>query len=495
MISIIEPSPHDQATAYLAATCYKSDDTRPYLFKTSDYGASWTKITGGIPDDEFTRVIREDPHRRGLLYCGTETGIYVSFDDGGNWQRLEGLPITPVWDLVIHDTDLVAATHGRSFWIVDDLTPLHQFQESVLNESARLFAPRDTVRYRVYGRAFERKSPRYINYKMTGPVTVAYKPTESPSGAKGEDFYDAGKNPPDGVIVHYWLKEPPADPVTLTFLDAQGQEIRSFTSKRPEEPAPQPSPGVSAEAELQAQTAEEEVSSEPEPPPDEGPWVPTAAGMNRFVWDLRYPKLPKLEDRPGRDPRTEMLEAATPPQVTAGRYAVRLSVGGQTSTESFSILPDPRLPVTEAEAAEQFKLKLAIYERLVETHAALNQIVRVRQQVEEWERRAKGRQNPERVEQAGKVFKEQLSGIEAELINLDADKPQPGLAKLKEKLCTLSSMIDESDHAPTQGAREVYAQLSQQLEQQRARLAQVLEEHTRVFGEAVQAAAVPAIVP
>src|SRR4030095_16553698 len=127
LVSVIEPSPHDAATCYVAATAYKLDDTRPYLFKTSDYGSTWTRITGGLPDSEFTRVVREDPHRRGLLYAGTETGVWVSLDDGGAWQRLRGnLPGAHIHDLIVKNTDLVVATHGRAFWILDDLTPLHQ---------------------------------------------------------------------------------------------------------------------------------------------------------------------------------------------------------------------------------------------------------------------------------------------------------------------------------------------------------------------------------
>ena len=130
LISIVEASPHDEDTLYVAATRYKHDDTRPYLYKTADRGKTWRKITGGIPDGEFTRTIREDPSRKGLLYCGTETAIYVSFDDGGRWHRLGGnLPVAPIYDLVIKGVEMVVATHGRSIWILDDLTPLHQLHD------------------------------------------------------------------------------------------------------------------------------------------------------------------------------------------------------------------------------------------------------------------------------------------------------------------------------------------------------------------------------
>ncbi len=138
LISVLEPSPHDASTCYLAATRYKHDDLTPYLYKTSDSGATWQRITEGIPAHEFTRVIRADPHRRGLLYAGTETGIYVSFDDGGHWQRLQAnLPIAPIHDLMVKGTDLLAATHGRSFWVLDDLSPLHQVDEQTASGPGR----------------------------------------------------------------------------------------------------------------------------------------------------------------------------------------------------------------------------------------------------------------------------------------------------------------------------------------------------------------------
>ena len=152
LVSMIEVSPHDPATAYLAATRYKLDDTSPMFFKTSDYGESWTDISRGMPAGEYTRVIREDPSRRGLLYAGTETGAYVSFDDSGSWWPLQGnLPVVPVYDLAVKDNDLVAATHGRGFWILDDLTPLHQITNGLANPPVRLLEPRPAVRLRSPG--------------------------------------------------------------------------------------------------------------------------------------------------------------------------------------------------------------------------------------------------------------------------------------------------------------------------------------------------------
>lgn len=196
LISIIDPSPHDPATAYVAATRYKLDDQTPYLYRTSDYGATWTRITNGIADGDFTRVIREDPERRGLLYAGTERTIYVSFDDGGHWQPLDhGLPVVPVHDIQVKEGDLAVATHGRSFWILDNVALLHQMDARALADPVHLFKPRNTVRFRD-------GSDRVANY--------------------GERRM-AGANPPSGVVVPYMIRERAAGPVTLRIL--KGTEV------------------------------------------------------------------------------------------------------------------------------------------------------------------------------------------------------------------------------------------------------------------------------
>jgi photosystem II stability/assembly factor-like uncharacterized protein len=453
LISIIEPSPREAATAYLAATRYKLGDTTPYLYKTNNYGATWTRITSGIPDGAITRVIREDPNRHGLLYAGTETGVYISFDDGASWQPLEtNLPVTPIHDLLLKGTDLIAATHGRAFWILDDITPLHQMADAQADGQATLFEPRDTMRFKFYDRTgFSAQTPGYVTYHLTGPVTVAYRTSETASGAKTRHYLDAGKNPPNGVIIHYAFAEKPEGEVTLTMLDGDSKEVRSFTSKA-----------------------------------ENGPRVPVEVGANRFVWDLRYTKPTALEsDKKKDDIRAQMAEAAIAPKVLPGEYAVRLAVGDKTITQRFRVLADPRLSITADDLRAQFELKQAIFTQVEEVHQAINHLRRMRKQIESWEDRAKGRDGAERLIEGGTALKAKLTAIESELINLDEDKPQPGPNRLKEKLTTLGNMIEESDDAPTQGAREVFVALSEQVQQQVAALRQVTDEDVRQFNELV----------
>jgi hypothetical protein len=199
LVSIIEPSPHDPAVAYVATTRYKLDDFHPYLYKTTDYGATWTRITDGIADNDFTRAIREDPERRGLLFAGTETGVQVSFDDGAHWQPLQlKLPAVPVHDLTVKEGDLIAATHGRGFWVLDDIGPLRQVTNE--NESregpAHLFAPRPAIRYTQAGGFPGASGALAKNYRSSGAFMLTYREKELPTGEKTQKYLDAGQNPP-----------------------------------------------------------------------------------------------------------------------------------------------------------------------------------------------------------------------------------------------------------------------------------------------------------
>ncbi|HEX6796976.1 MAG TPA: hypothetical protein VF116_04575 [Ktedonobacterales bacterium] len=478
LVSIVEPSPHASApgTAYVAATAYKLDDRRPYLFKTDDYGASWSAIAEGLPEEAITRVIREDPSRRGLLYAGTETGVFISFDDGAHWQPFQGnLPVTPIHDLMVKGTDLLAATHGRSFWILDDLSPLHQMQADQDSAPATLYAPRETVRFRVYDRSGMSSSnpPGYANYQLTGPVTVAYRDTVKADGTKTKRYFDAGQNPPIGVIIHYAFAQKPEDEVTLAILDAEGNEVRSYSSKG--------------------------ENGKPN-----GKRVPAEAGANRFVWDFRGRAPTALEDDPKKDdPSAQAQEAGIAPRMLPGDYQVRLTVGDTVLTQPFTLAPDPRLPVTAEELREQYTLKAAIRDRVDTVNMAINTIRRLRKQLADWEQRAQRNQSQgqagEQANQAGEVadaakqLGEKLAALEAELINPGPDKPRPGAFRLKEKLAALSAMIDESDDTPTQGAREVYANLAEQVDERRQQLDALLAEEVAAFNGRVQAAGLPAV--
>ena len=262
-VATIELSPHDPATAYVAAFRYKLDDYRPYLFKTADYGATWTQITGNLPDDDFTRVIREDPVRPGLLYAGTERGLFVSCDDGASWLPFNrNLPVAPIHDLAIRGDDLIAATHGRSFWITDGLALLRQLAAGEV-APVHLFEPAPALRMAGDTDPTAASRKQYaVGLGIPGTLYVAQKP----DGGFERRMLDAGANPRAGVVLHYHLQEQPEGEVTLSFHDASGEEIRGFSSVEPKPP---------------------EDDSKEQPPKD--PVVPAKAGMNRFAWDMRYP--------------------------------------------------------------------------------------------------------------------------------------------------------------------------------------------------------------
>ena len=479
-INSIEASPHDPATAYVAATMYKWDDNKPYLYKTSDFGKTWKRITNGIPATAFTRVIREDPNKRGLLYAGTETGLYVSFDDGGDWQSMQfGFPVVPITDLAIHkrEQDLVAATQGRSFYIFDDLPFIHQ-----LMAAGGMDAIKQT-------RLFQPENP----YRMDGgspplPATAS-----------------VGRNPANGAVVYYSLKSKPTSDVVLEFLDASGKSIQKFTGKPAKDtPAAQPSPSPSASVQPSAQPtpsavaqvtpASEEPQAGGEEPGGFGaarqPRVTTDVGVNRFVWDLRYSESVRF---PGMILWAGEMRG---PRVTPGMYQVRLTVDGQTTSQSFEVKADPRLSTSATDYAKQLELGLKIRDKVTETHNAIIQIRDVRKQVDDLLKRVAGQPGFKVINDAATPLKKNLTAVEESLYqtkNRSSQDPLNFPIRLNNKLAALAGVVQSADAAPTDQSYAVYDELVVQIDAQLAKLAQIMKTEVPAFNQLVRDQNVPAV--
>ncbi len=444
LISIIEPSPHDPATAYVAATRYKLDDFKPYIYKTTDYGRTWKKITTGLPENEYTRVVREDPHRRGLLYAGTERGVYVSFDAGEHWQSLQlNLPHVPIHDLVVHprEKDVIVATHGRSFWILDDVTPLHQITDEVAQSDVVLFKPRHVYR------------TRGISFRRPG--------------------MSVGQNPPNGAIFYYYFKQKPEEEVKLEILDARGRVIKTFSSKAKEEERPSDLMALFFGRGRQRKR------------------VPAEAGLNRFIWDLRYPDAKRV-------PGGFLWAGSTRgPIAVPGRYQVRLRVGDRTFTQPFEIRKDPRVKASLEDLRAQFDLLIKIRDRLSEAHEAVNTIRDVRKQIDDLVKRLSGHPQQKTIADAAKALKKKLGAIEQEIIQVKVKAPQDTLnypIKLNNKLASLASAVASADARPTRQAYEVFRDLSAKLDDQLARLKEILQKDIPAFNRQVKAQKIPAII-
>ena len=459
LICMIEVSPHDPATAYLAATRYKLDDTRPMLYKTTDYGQTWTSITAGLPQDDYTRVVREDPTRPGLLYAGTETGVHVSFNQGESWQPLRAnLPVVPVYDLAIKDDNLIAATHGRSFWILDDLSQLHQLTSSLTDQSFVLLQPRDT--YRVRSPFRERKPTPGKIYRAGLGGDVTYSETLGKGGETVRKFWDAGENPPDGVMIHYYLKEAPAE-ITLSILEEDGRIIQNFSSNPPEADENTPEPRVPAEP-----------------------------GMNRFVWNMRYPPARRVPE----DKSTE--DSLVGPLASPGTYQVTLQVGDDSQTQTFHIVKDPRVGASQEDLDAQFQFLIQIRDKVSETHDGINQLRRVRQQVGQWVSRAQGHPSAETVGDAAELVKGKLGQIEDQLIQSAYRGARDRLdlpVRLNRKLAELTAVVANADFAPPQQVYQVFDYLSADIDQQLVALQQVIDQDVAQFANLVRDLDIPAI--
>ena len=471
LVTVIEPSAYDPSTVYMAATRYKLDDYSPYLFKTTDRGRSWQRLDGAFPKNEITRMLRADPARDGLLYAGTEMGLFVSFDDGASWQPMPGnLPVAPVYDMQIKDDDLVVATHGRAFWILDDLTPLRQTESLTAADdgAAQLFTPRRTLRrWLPWSVNMTRGDGR--NYALAFGQLITYRDGKDDSGQNVRRILDGGENPPQGALVYYTLPEG-AEEVCLTVLDAGGNEIGSF--------GPKP-----------AQTDKEE-SEDPL-----AQYIAAKTGLNRFVWNLRYADAEQLEG----DPFTEksVTGALAPP----GVYQVRLTVDGESQTEAFELYVDPQVGSSQEDLQAQFELWQEVNAKLSETHQAVKRLRRARERVKSMaemvtdsaaDEQAKGA-----IQERAEQITVQLGEVEGQLVQPKAKVAYDRLrlhTMLNAKLHNLISVVASADERPPQQTYDVFEHLSAQTDEQLDKLNSILDESLADFNAAVQAANVPAVV-
>jgi photosystem II stability/assembly factor-like uncharacterized protein len=396
-IDCVEPSPHKEGKAYFSALRYQMGDWKPYIFKTEDYGRSWTLLTtgrNGIPMDYPTRVVREDPQKEGLLYAGTEFGMFVSFDDGKNWRPFrQNLPVTPVTDIKVHRGDLVLSTMGRGFWILDDISVLHQLPKGEVTE-ARLFKPRDTHGFR---------------YRASSPGSVPYYPAA-------------------GVSVGYYLPDTAAEEVVMEILTLKGEVIRAFTSgSQPKDSARTDEPDMSTGF-LQL------VAS---------PGLPVKPGLNRFIWDMRHA---------GPWHKESGRRRQGGPMATPGEYVVRLKVGDREMTQSFRLLADPRL-VKEGIGQDdlQAQEELALQIRLLQSQARL-----MEHRVKERRKELAGILKKEEATPRHRAEDEWLVQLEDELSTAEGIYMQP---KLVDQIGYLANMLDEAGQRPGADAYRRFEEL------------------------------------
>ncbi len=460
-VGCVEVSPHDAKTVYVAATRFKAADYKPYLFRTADGGKTWKSINGNFPKDEITRVVRTDPVKPGLLYAGTETGVFFSLDDGANWTRMEGgFPVVPVYDLKLKGSDLVAATHGRSFWILDDVTPLRELTGS--QKKAKLVTPRDTVRNRLAWSAGMSFTKTGISYSPAFGIGAATEGFERVDGSKGRHYLDVGENPPNGAIVYYWLPKDAGGAVKLTFQDASGRTVVGYRSDDKDAPHHK-RPG-------------------------------TKAGLNRFVWDLKHAGPTKLDPslvvRKYKPFADESGDAAGP-VVVPGTYKAVLEIGGESQTASFAVVKDPRIDTPKKAFDEQFALLQKLYGNLSSLNGAVNRIRLLKRQLGDLQKRL-GDKNKALGEKAKGVVGK-LEAIEGVLVDIKRETPRDVLrnpAGLNDTLADVINVVAIADAAPTTQARLVADEVMGSVNAEIKKLDKLAEGDIKAFNAALRSAGI-----
>jgi hypothetical protein len=429
MINSVEFDPFVKGGAYVAATSYKSGDNHPYLFKTKDYGKTWTKITDGIDPSHFTRVVRADLKRQGLLYAGTEFGMYISFDDGLSWKPFQlNLPLVPITDLTIKNDNLIAATQGRSFWLIDDLTPLHQLNETISKSEFHLYKPMPS-------------------YRMNGGA----------AGRRGQPKNE-GINHPNGVMVHFYLKDTTKAVVSLEILEHNGTLIKKFSTK-PDKKA--------KDEEMKLKT-----------------------GMNKFNWNMRY------ANAEGFDGLIMWAGSLTGPKAVPGIYKARLTVNGTPVETEFEILKDPRTSSTAADIKAQFDFSMAVRNKLSETNLAVKKIRTAREQINRVIEPMKGKEDMKDVNELSKSILDEMKKIEEALYqtkNKSGQDPLNYPIRLNNKLAALGGEVDGSDYRPTQQVKQVYNEVVEKIDFQLDQLKKVMNEKVPKFNELIKQKQVNAV--
>lgn len=435
----IDLSSNAPGRAVIAVTRYLLDDFRPYVFLTNDYGANWRMIVSGngIPDDHFVRVVREDPEMRGLLFAGSEFGLFVSFDDGGSWQPFQlNLPVTPVSDLLIHHEDLVVATQGRGFWILDDVTPLHQLSELTDDTKPMLFKPRQA--YRVEG-GWRQPGPYMSQDDMFGGIIETNR---------------VGENPPPGVMIFYYLPDTDrqAQDIRLRILDADGSEIRAFSSAS-----------------------------------DEG--FSISPGMNRQVWDLSYPGAALI-------PGSRLDGYAGGPRAVPGRYSVRLEVGDWYQTKSFAVLMDPRSESTLADLREQFDFLMKLRDKITETHDAVRSMRSISDEIDLVRSKLAAVEGTTEHDDLRARFTDVSNKVLAEFDEIE-DRLRQKRATVWQDTANFEPLLDDqfawvaaytlsADTRPTDSAYERYNDLSNELAVHLARLDSIISKDVSLLRTIMQ---------
>jgi photosystem II stability/assembly factor-like uncharacterized protein len=404
-VSLIDASPHKAGTAYVAVKNYLQDDRKPYIFRTDDYGRTWTSIVNGIRADDYVHAVREDPARAGLLYAGTEHGIYVSFDDGAHWQSMAfNLPDTQVSDIVVEKHDLVISTNGRSMWVLENIAPLRQIAEQTTNAGLRLFKPEEAVR---------RARPAAIDY---------YLPSK-------------------------------ADKVTIDILDAKGGVIRSFSGPEEKKDADEP-----------------DNPFRPKPPQ-----VTADAGLNRFVWDMRYPGATVY---PGL-----IMWSAEPeqgPLAVPGEYQVRVTANGQSQTQPLTITLDPRVKATQAELQQQFDLAIQVRDRTSDANQSVIAVRKIRDQIDDRLEKAKQAERDlghKPITEALQNLRKKLTTVEEavyQVRNRSGQDPLNFPIKLNNKIAYIKEVVESADAKPTDQTYAAFKELSGELQKELDSLNQTL---------------------